>query len=389
MTAADGGAGADARPAPIAFIDLAAQQARIRDRLDAAIAGVLARGDYIMGAEVAAFERALEAFTGAPRALSCANGTDALLLILMGLRLRGGAAVFCPSYTFAATAEVVPCMGATPVFVDIDPVTFAMDPASLARAIDHARALGLRPAGVIPVDLFGLPADYDALGAVARAEGLWVLADAAQSLGARRGDRAVGTLAPMTTTSFFPAKPLGCYGDGGALFVDDPELAEAIDSLRIHGRGAHKYDNVRIGANSRLDTLQAAILLEKLAIFPDELLARQAVADRYEAALADVATTPRTPGARSSWAQYVVTLPEGADRDAVQAAMRARGVPTAVYYPRPLHRQTAYRDFPADPAGLPASEALAERSLALPMHPYLGPDDQTRVISALRDALGR
>lgn len=375
---------------PLPFIDIEAQTARIRDRLDAAIARVLDRGDFIMGAEVAAFEAALARFCDAPRALACANGTDALQLALMALGVTAGAAVICPSFTFAATAEVVPFLGATPVFADVDPDTFNLDPASLARAIEAARRAGLRPEGVIAVDLFGLPADYAALSEIAAAEGLWVIADAAQSFGARLGNRAVGTLAPITTTSFFPAKPLGCFGDGGAVFAADPGIVERIDSFRIHGKGSEKYDNVRIGMNSRLDTLQAAILLEKLAIFPDEIAARQRSAEAYGAALADVVETPRIPEDRTSvWAQYTVRLPRGADRAAIQGAMRAEGVPTAVYYPKPLHRQTAYAGFPTDPEGLPVSEDLAGRVLSLPMHPYLDAGARARTVAALRRALER
>lgn len=377
-------------PDPLPFIDIAAQTARIRDRLDAAMARVLDRGDFIMGEEVAGFEAALARFCGAPHALSCANGTDALQLALMALDVTAGAAVICPSFTFAATAEVVPFLGATPVFADVDPDTFNIDPASLVRAIDAARRAGLRPQGVIAVDLFGLPADYPALCEIAAAEGLWVIADAAQSFGARLGNRAVGTLAPVTTTSFFPAKPLGCFGDGGAVFAADPGIAERIDSFRIHGKGAEKYDNVRIGMNSRLDTLQAAILIEKLAIFPDEIAARQQTAAFYSAALEDVVAVPRVPeGLASVWAQYTVRLPREADRAAIQGAMRAEGVPTAIYYPKPLHRQTAYAGFPTDPEGLAVSTDLAGRVLSLPMHPYLDAEGSARVVAALRRALER
>lgn len=370
------------------FIDLAAQQARIRERIDRRIAGVLDHGAYIMGPEVAELEGALAEFAGARHCLGCANGTDALLLALMALGVRKGDAVFVPSFTFAATAEVVPPTGATPVLVDIDPVSFNMDPASLLRAIEQARALGLRPAVVIPVDLFGVPADYPAIAEIARAEGMRIIADAAQSFGGALGNRKVGVLGDITTTSFFPAKPLGCYGDGGALFTDDPDLAALIDSLRVHGKGAEKYDNVRIGMNSRLDTIQAAILLEKLAILPDEIEARQRVADAYSAALGDLVTPPRVPAnTRSAWAQYTLRLPPDRDRADVMARLRAMDVPSTIYYPRPLHRQTAYARFPADPEGLPAAEAAADRVLSLPMHPYLAPEDIEKVVTALRTAV--
>lgn len=370
------------------FIDLAAQQARIRDRIDRRIATVLEHGAYIMGPEVAELEAALAEFSGARHCLGCANGTDALLLALMALGAGPGDAVFVPSFTFAATAEVVPPTGATPVLVDIDPVSFNIDPESLRRAIAHARELGLRAAIVIPVDLFGLPADYAAIGEIARAEGMRIIADAAQSFGGALGNRKVGVFGDITTTSFFPAKPLGCYGDGGALFTDDANLATLIDSLRVHGKGTEKYDNVRIGVNSRLDTLQAAILLEKLAILPDEIEARQKVADAYSAVLGDIATVPQVPAnAQSAWAQYTLRLPEGRDRTDVMARLKAADVPSTIYYPRPLHRQTAYARFPADPEGLPAAEAAAARVLSLPMHPYLAPADIERITTAVREAV--
>jgi dTDP-4-amino-4,6-dideoxygalactose transaminase len=365
------------------FIDLAAQQARIKDRIDARIQAVLAHGGYILGPEVAELEDKLSAFCGAKHTITCANGTDALQLVLMALGLRTGDAVFCPSFTFAATAEVVPCMGATPVFVDIDPATYNMDPESLKRAIAHAREIGLRPALVVPVDLFGLPADYAALEAIAQAEGMALMADSAQGFGGTIGDTMTGRFGLVTTTSFFPAKPLGCYGDGGAIFTDDDDLAALLTSLRFHGKGDYKYDNVRIGMNSRLDTLQAAILLEKLAIYADEIEARQRVAARYTAALHNRFAVPHVPdGYRSVWAQYTLRAASEADRDAALAHLKDRGVPTSVYYPRPLHRQTAYAGFPADPAGLPASEAAAATVFSLPMHPYLDTETQDRVIEA-------
>ncbi|PRX27668.1 dTDP-4-amino-4,6-dideoxygalactose transaminase [Meinhardsimonia xiamenensis] len=366
----------------IAFIDLAAQQARIRERIEARIRAVLDHGNYIMGPEVAELEEKLGEFCGARHVITCANGTDALELALMALGVGEGDAVFVPSFTFAATAEVVPGTGATPVFVEVDPATFNMDPESLKRAIAHARGLGLRPAVVIPVDLFGLPADYDAITPIARAEGMRVIADSAQGFGASYKGRMTGTLADITTTSFFPAKPLGCYGDGGALFTDDDELAALMRSLRVHGKGTDKYDNVRIGRNSRLDTIQAAILLEKLVIYPDEIEGRQRVAETYSRALEGCFRVPHVPeGCRSVWAQYTLVATDAAERDAVMAHLKAQGVPSVVYYPRPLHRQTAYADFPTDPAGLTTSEALAETVFSLPMHPYIEEGDQKGIIS--------
>lgn len=366
------------------FIDLVAQQARLRPALDAAIAKVLDEGKYIMGPQVAELEKQLAAFCGAKRSLSCANGTDALQLALMALCIKAGDAVFVPSFTFAATAEVVPLVGGTPVFVDVLPDTFNMDPESLKRAITHAKSLGLKPACVIPVDLFGLPADYDVLIAIARENGMKVIGDSAQGWGGVYKGRVTGSLCDISTTSFFPAKPLGCYGDGGALFTDDNELAMLIDSFRVHGKGSHKYYNERIGLNSRLDTLQAAILLEKLAIYPDEIEARQRVAQRYTAALSGHYESPFIPeGLKSIWAQYTLKTKSTAEREAFQKRASAAGVPTVVYYPVPLHQQNAYRDFPGDPAGLSVSDDLAGRVISLPMHPYLTAEVQDRIIAAV------
>jgi len=320
--------------------------------------------------------------------LGCANGTDALGLALMAKGLKTGEAILVPSFTFAASAEVVAWFGAIPIFVDVRADTFNMDPASLEAGIATAKRLGLRAVGVMPVDLFGLPADYDAILAIAAAHGLWVLCDAAQSFGACHGGRRVGTIGDLTTTSFFPAKPLGCYGDGGAVFVDDDDTIAVLRSLRVHGQGGDKYDNVRIGMNARLDTLQAAILLEKLAVFADEIAARDRVAGRYGELLGDVVATPQVPaGATSVWAQYTVRLPEGCDRDRVIAELKSAGVPTAVYYAKPLHQQTAYRAYPVAGNGLPMSERLAGEVLSLPMHPYLDAATQERVAGALCAAL--
>lgn len=366
------------------FIDLAAQQSRIRAPLEKAILNVLDDGKYIMGPQVAQLEKELADFCGAKHCLSCANGTDALQLALMALGVKAGDAVFVPSFTFAATAEVVPLVGATPVFVDVLPDTFNMDPESLKRAIAHARNLGLNPACVIPVDLFGLPADYDVLIPIAHENGMKVIGDSAQGWGGVYKGRVTGSLCDISTTSFFPAKPLGCYGDGGALFTNDDELAALIDSYRVHGKGSHKYYNERIGLNSRLDTLQAAILLEKLAIYADEIEARQEVAQRYSEGLSGHYETPFIPeGLKSIWAQYTLKLASGEEREAFQKRAIAAGVPTVVYYPVPLHRQNAYKDFPADPAGLAVSDDLAGRVVSLPMHPYLASQVQDGIIAAV------
>ena len=373
----------------IPFIDLAAQQARIKPRLDAAIQRVLAHGGYIMGPEVRQLEEGLEVFSGAGHCISCANGTDALQMALMALQVGAGDAIITPTFTFAATAEVVALVNATPIMVDVLEETFNIDPASIGRAVGAARDAGLRPAGVIAVDLFGQPADYDLLEAVCAEHDLWLLCDSAQGFGAVYKGRRTGTIGKVTTTSFFPAKPLGCYGDGGAIFTDDDDLAQRLRSIRMHGKGSDKYDNVRIGLNGRLDTLQAAILLEKLEIYADEIEARQRVAARYETALSNLVATPRVlEGATSVWAQYTIRL-GGRDRDTFQAALHSAGIPNAIYYPRPLHQQAAYCGFPTVGETLAVSERLGTDVVSLPMHAYLDETTQERVIQAVRDALAK
>lgn len=370
---------------PIAFIDLAAQQQRIRDKVDAAIARVLDHGMYINGPEITQLEGELAAFSGCEHVVGCASGTDALALVLMARGLRPGDAVFVPAFTFIATGEVVAWLGATPIFVDVDPKTFTMDPDHLQASIAFAKDQGLQPACVIAVDLFGQPANYAALGDLCDSERLFLLADAAQSYGGAMADKRVGSLGDAATTSFFPAKPLGCYGDGGAVFTDDADMADHLRSLRNHGAGADRYDNVCIGMNGRLDTIQAAILIEKLAIFEDELAARQRIAERYNAALEDVAKVPFVGNAaRSAWAQYTLRVP---NRDAVRARCQEAGIPTQVYYPIPLHRQTAYKHYPTGPNGVPVSDMLAEDVMSLPMHPYLDEATQNRIIEGVRGAI--
>ncbi|GIK98111.1 MAG: aminotransferase DegT [Alphaproteobacteria bacterium] len=373
---------------PLAFIDLQAQRSRLGDRIDRAIARVLEHGRFILGPEVAELEQRLAEFSGARHVVACSNGTDALVLALRAKGVGNGDAVLVPSFTFAATAEAVVLTGATPVFLDVAEDSFNLNPDGIEVGVAAARTAGLAPRGIIAVDLFGQPADHDAIGAAAAAFGLWVVDDAAQSFGAERGGRRVGTLAEITTTSFFPAKPLGCYGDGGAVLTDDAALAALLRSLRAHGQGSDKYDNVRIGINGRLDTLQAAILLEKLAIFPEEIAARERAAQRYGELLGDIVSVPRlAAGATSVWAQYTVKL-SGRNRDSVAKALTAEGVPTAVYYPLPLHRQTAYRQFPVAGGALPVSDRLSKDVLSLPMHPYLDEPAQERVAATLRRALG-
>jgi dTDP-4-amino-4,6-dideoxygalactose transaminase len=372
---------------PIPFIDVAAQRRRLGRAIDDAVARVLAHCQFIQGPEVHVLEAELAAFCGARHAIGCASGTDALLLVLMAWQIGPGDAVICPSFTYHATAEMVALLGATPIIADVLPDTFNLDPASCERAVVTAKRLGLKPRAIIPVDLFGLPADHDAIAAIAATHGLLVLDDAAQAFGASYRGKGIGTLANATATSFFPAKPLGCYGDGGAVFTDDDALAARVKSIRFHGEGVDRSEAARIGITGRLDTIQAAVLIEKLKIFPEEIKARNLVAARYSAALADVAIVPR-PGDEGSsvWAQYTIRLKAG-QRDALAATLKAQHIPTAIYYARPLHRQPAYRHFPLAEAGVPVSDRLAGEVLSLPMHAYLEPVVQDRVIGSVRRAL--
>lgn len=378
----------------LAFIDLQAQRRRIGERMTAAVLEALEGGAYIMGPQVKRFEEQLAAFGQAAHAISCGNGTDAIVLVLRAWGIGPGDAVFCPSFTFSATAEVVSLVGATPVFVDIDPDTYTLDPRHLEAAIAAIKEEGrLTPRAVITVDLFGQPSDYPALKAVTSAHELKLISDSAQGFGCTLNGQHPLAWADATTTSFFPAKPLGCYGDGGAVLVNDPQLADRIDSLRVHGKATKldlgdktfdhdpKYLNMRVGTNSRLDTIQAAVLIEKLAIFSDEIEARNRVAARYTERLAPyVARTPAViSGGVSTWAQYTI---EHHDRDGMAAHLKAMGIPTAVYYPVPLHLQPAYSMHPVGPEGMAATEAAASKVVSLPMHPYLSEADQDLVIEA-------
>ena len=385
---------------PIPFIDLQAQRTRLGRPLEDAILKVVRSGAYIMGPEVAELEQALGEFVGAPHVLSCGSGTEALVLPLMAWGIGPGDAVFCPSFTFAATAEAMPLVGASPVFVDIDPQTYNIDPASLEAAIEAVKAKGeLQPRAVIAVDLFGQPADYPKLAEVARRHGLKLIADSAQGFGCTLDGEHPIRWADVATTSFFPAKPLGAYGDAGAVLCKDARLHDLLVSLRVHGQAVKsdlegrvfehdpKYLNVRIGMNGRMDTLQAAVLLQKLTIFEDEIAARNRVAHRYARGLAGVVRTPEViKGGRSVWAQYTI---ETEGRDALAAALRDRGVPTAVYYPIPIHRQQVYAACPAAPGGLPVTEAKAGVVISLPMHPYLSEADQDLIVSAIREVVGK
>ena len=368
-----------------AFIDLAAQRERLGDRVERAISAVLKHGQYILGPEIAELERELASFCGARHCITCANGTDALWLALMAEGIGAGDAVFVPAFTFVATAEAPVLAGATPVFVDVRPDTFNLDAESLEAAIGEAKRRGLRPRCVIPVDLYGQPADYKPIHAIAEAHNLLVIADAAQSFGASLDGRKVGTLAAFTATSFYPSKPLGCYGDGGAVFTDDETRAARLRALRNHGKEPDRPDTEHVGLNSRLDTIQAAILLEKLRLFPEEIGARQERADRYNQALAPVVKVPELmAGASSVWAQYTIVTER---RDELAKVCRDAGVPTAIHYASALNSLPPYRHFPTAPAGLPQAEFLAKRVISLPMHPYLSADAQALIVATVRQAL--
>ena len=371
----------------IEFIDLKAQQKRIKPALDAAIAKVLADGRYIMGPEVKEFESRLADYGEAQFAIGCANGTDALILPMMAWEIQRGAAVFCPSFTYCATAEAVAIVGATPVFVDINRDTYNMDPESLNRAISAVKAEGnFEPRAIIAVDLFGQSADYDAIARIAREHDLKLISDSAQGFGTTLHGKHPLAWCDVTTTSFFPAKPLGCYGDGGAILTNDEQTSAIIESIRVHGKGKDKYDNVRIGLNSRLDTLQAAILLAKLGVFKDEIEKRNVIAKRYVAGLRGHAS--RLPavlkGCVSTWAQFTIEVP---DHMKFAAALKENGVPTARYYPKPVHMQTAYKRYPCSPDGLPNTTDCIDNIISLPIHPYLATDTQDMIIETALKAL--
>lgn len=369
------------------FRDLKTQYQHLKPDIDAAIQSVLVTANFISGAPVTELEEQLASYVGMKHCETCGNGTDALSLVLMAWGIGPGDAVFVPDFTFFASGEVVAHQGATPVFVDVDEDTFNLDPARLEAAIQAVLAEGrLKPKVIIAVDLFGLPADYPRIQAIADKYGLKVLEDGAQGFGGAINGRRACSFGDAATTSFFPAKPLGCYGDGGAIFTDDAELAALINSYKIHGKGSFKYDNVRIGVNSRLDTLQAAILQVKLRAFADtELQAVNDAAAQYTEALKGVVKTPVVPeGFLSSWAQYTITLPADGLRDALQAGLKAQGIPTMVYYPKPMHEQTAFEDVPFTKGSCPVTERLCKRVLALPMHPYLGRETIGAVVSEIK-----
>jgi len=384
------------------FIDLGAQQEQIHVQLEKRIRDVLSHGRYIMGPEVRELEEQLAQFVGVKHAISCSSGTDALLMSLMAYEVGFGHAVFTTPFTFIATAEVIALLGAIPVFVDIDPDTFNIDPAKLELAIKAVKendpsvhpmpnelkfkaanaGMAIMPRGIIAVDLFGIPADYDRINTIAGEQDLFVIEDAAQSFGATYKGKKVGGLAPVAATSFFPAKPLGCYGDGGAVFTDEDDLADRIRSIRVHGKGREKYDNIRIGINGRLDTLQAAILLEKLKIFPDEIEKRNQVAQKYSEGLEDFVKVPRVPAEYTSvWAQYSVLSD---DREKLQGALKRAGIPTAVYYPKPLHLQAAFSYLGYRPGDFQVSEQISQKIFSLPMHPYLTREEIDQIIAVIK-----
>ena len=372
----------------IPFIDLKAQQERIRDDVDQRIAAVLNHGAYIMGPEVTELETELGKWAQTKHVISCSSGTDALILALLGKKLRPGQGVICPSFTFAATAESLAVLGASPVFADVDPHSFNLDPRNLSAALQAGTDAGIDVVGIMPVGLFGMPADMRAIRDFAQKKGLWIIDDAAQSFGAHYQDIPVGKLADVTCTSFFPAKPLGCYGDGGALFTDDDEVADIARSCRVHGMGETKYHNDRIGMTARLDTMQAAVLLSKLSIFKDELARRQAVADHYQDRLAEHVITPRlSQDATSSWAQYTIKLPQHIERQKVQDYLLSQNVPTMVYYPIPMHKQKPYQRYPVANQELAITDTLCDIVLALPMHPYLQEEQIESICSALISAV--
>ena len=373
---------------PIPFIDLATQRDLIRERIDARLGRIMDQGSFIQGPEVAEFEAALSAFSGMKETISCASGTDALLMPLMAWNIGPGDAVFVPSFTFAATAEVVGLTGATAVFVDVLPDTFNMDPAHLRQTVAAIANRGeLRPRAIIAVDLFGQIADYAPIRVTADEFGLKLISDAAQGFGSTRDGYLAGHWADVMATSFYPAKPLGCYGDGGAIQTDDADLAAILRSIRIHGSGSDKYDNVRLGLTARLDSFQAAVLNEKLPLFAGEIEARMRIAARYSEMLSGVAPQTIAANVVSTWAQYTIRV-AGGRRDAFMAAMKERGVPTVIYYGKGLHQQTAYRHFPVGGNGLPVTEALCGEVVSLPMHAYLSDETQDRIVQAVAESLG-
>ena len=371
----------------VPFVDLKTQYARLKPQITDAIQEVLDDGRYILGPAVTKLESELAEYCGVRHAISCSSGTDAIIMPFLAYEVGPGDAVFVPSFTFTASAEAIILVGASPVFIDVEADSFNLDLADLEKKIAATRAEGkLRPKGILAVDLFGLPADWHELNALAARESLHLVSDAAQSFGGVYDGKRVGSLAPVSCTSFFPAKPLGCYGDGGAVMTDDDGLADLLKSIRVHGQGADRYEIARIGINGRLDSIQAAILSVKLLILDDELAARDHLASIYDDELKDVVAVPkRIPGRQSAWAQYTITTDRRAD---VQAALNEAGIPSAIYYPKPMHLQAPYLPYGGGEGSLPVSESICHQVMSLPMHPYLRDDDARRIADVIRKALG-
>ncbi len=367
------------------FIDLSRQQSLIREKIEMRIKMVLDSGEYIMGSEIFELEKKLADYVGVTHCITCSSGTDALLMPLMARDIGIGDAVITTPFTFIATAEVIKLAGATPVFVDICPDTFNINPALIPEAVQHTKDHGLNPKAIIPVDLFGLPALYEEIEKIAEENSLFVLEDAAQSFGGEISDRKVCSFGDAAATSFFPAKPLGCYGDGGAIFTMNEQFVEKLKSIRIHGQGATKYENIRTGINGRMDTIQAAILLEKLNIFPDERVKRNHIASQYRALLKSHFVMQRIPeGYESSWAQFSLLAANANERSLCREQLKSFGIPTAVYYSKPLHLQDAFKNAGYKEGDFSVSESISKRIFSLPMHPYLADDDIKRICKILR-----
>jgi len=371
----------------VPFVDLKAQYARLKPQIAEAIQDVLDDGRYILGPAVTRLEEELAAYCGVRHAISCSSGTDAIFMPLLAYGVGPGDAVFVPSFTFTASAEVILLAGASPVFVDVEADSFNIDLADLERKIAETRAAGkLEPKAIVAVDLFGLPADWNGLNALADREGLRLISDAAQSFGGAYHNNRVGALAPVSGTSFFPAKPLGCYGDGGAIFTDDDDLADVLKSIRVHGAGADRYGIERVGINGRLDSIQAAILSVKLSVFDSELEARERIAGIYDETLKGVVAVPkRIDGLRSAWAQYTIKTDK---RATLQKALAEAGIPTMIYYPKPMHLQAPYAPYGGGEGSLPVSETICEEVMSLPMHPYLSDEDASRVAELVKQVAG-
>ena len=367
------------------FIDLKAQQKRIKTKIDYRVQSVLSHGKYIMGPEVFELEEKLADYVGVKHCISCSSGTDALLIPLLAKNFGPGDAILTTPFTYIATAEVISLIGATPVFVDIYPETFNLNPNEIIKAIKEAKSKGLKPCAIISVDLFGLPARYRMIEKIAQENNLFLIEDAAQGFGGEIRGRKAGSFGDVATTSFFPAKPLGCYGDGGAIFTDDDNLAESMKSVRVHGGGVDKYDNIRVGINGRLDTIQAAILLEKFDIFKkDEIVLRNKVAEYYSKNIKDNLETPFTPDKYlSSWAQYSILASSSLERDLMMGKLTDNKIPNVIYYRIPLHLQKVYNDLGYEEGDFPEAETIASKIFSIPMHPYLNKNQQDKIIEVL------